>query len=171
MKTTHLVFTVLIALTLLATACAPAAAPASVPATSAPAATQAPATSAPVATPTGPATVTSAQTTKYGTILTDDKGMTLYLFLNDTTSSSTCNGACLNNWPALLTNGSPVAGSGVDGTMLGTTTRPDGSIQVTYNGHPLYYFFKDTQPGDANGEGIKNVWYVISPSGNKITGS
>ncbi len=172
MKPVSFALTALIALTLLGTACAPAASPTPAPATAAPAAaTQPPATSAPVATPTGPATVMATSNAKYGMILTDDKGMTLYLFLNDTTSASTCSGACLNNWPALLTNGNPVAGTGVDGTMLGTTTRPDGSVQVTYNGHPLYYFFKDANPGDVNGEGIKNVWYVVSPSGNKVTGS
>ncbi len=169
MKTSNFVFTALIALTLLVSACAPVATPVVMPATAAPAATQAPATAAPVATPTGPATVTVATNAKFGSILTDSTGKTLYIFLNDTSTSSTCSGACINNWPALLTNGSPVAGSGVDATKLGTTTRPDGTTQVTYNGHPLYYFFKDTAAGDTNGQGIKNVWYVVSPAGDKIT--
>ncbi len=164
-----------IASALILSACgAPAAASAPV-VTSAPAMTQAPAaataapaTAAPVVTPTGPATVNVTSNAKFGSILTDDKGMTLYLFLNDTGTSSTCSGACINNWPALLTNGSPVAGSGVDATKLGTTMRADGSTQVTYNGHPLYYFAKDTASGDTNGQGIKSVWYVVSPSGDAI---
>lgn len=165
MKTSHLVVTSLIALTLLVSACAPAATP--VPATAAPA-TSMPA-GMPMGTPTGPATLNVSTNAKYGSILTDSMGMTLYIFLNDTSTTSTCSGACTNNWPAVLTNGSPVAGNGVDATKLGTTTRPDGTTQVTYNGHPLYYFAKDTKPGDANGQGIKNIWYVVSPAGDKIT--
>ncbi len=196
MKTSHLLVTLLVAFTILATACAPQATPTQAPATQPPAtqappaqaatqapattapattapATQAPATSAPAtmvppATPTGPATVNVANNAKYGSILTDASGMTLYMFLNDTSTTSTCTGACASLWPALLTNGSPVAGSGVDGTKLGTTTRADGTVQVTYNGHPLYYFANDKAAGDTNGQGIKSIWYVVSPAGDAI---
>lgn len=179
MKTSHLLITLLVAFTILATACAPQATqapapqppvtqapPAQVQATTAPA--TAAATAAPVNTPTGPATVNVGTNAKFGSILTDAKGMTLYFFLNDTSTTSTCSGGCIATWPALLTNGAPVAGSGVDGTKLGTTTRADGSMQVTYNGHPLYYFAKDKAAGDANGQGIKSVWYVVSPTGDAI---
>ncbi len=105
---------------------------------------------------------------KYGSILTDANGMTLYMFLNDTSTTSTCTGGCATLWPALLTNGSPVAGTGVDGTKLGTSTRADGGVQVTYNGHPLYYFSSDKAAGDTNGQGIKSIWYVVSPAGDAI---
>jgi predicted lipoprotein with Yx(FWY)xxD motif len=189
MKIPHLFIATLTAFMILAAACAPQATPTQAPATQAPA-TQAPpaqlqeatasaptgappATSAPTtvvtpATPTGPATVNVANNSKYGSILTDANGMTLYVFLNDTSTTSTCSGACASLWPALLTNGNPIAGNGVDGTKLGTTTRADGSVQVTYNGHPLYYYAKDSAAGDTNGQGIKNVWYVVSPTGDPI---
>jgi predicted lipoprotein with Yx(FWY)xxD motif len=181
MKSAYFIVVALTALTLLVSACAPAPTPTaappplapatqvSAPATQAPApATQAPATAS-VMTPSGPATVNATTNPKFASpILTDSKGMTLYIFLNDTSASSTCSGACANNWPALLTNGAPIAGNGVDSTKLGTTVRADGTTQVTYNGHPLYYFSKDVQPGDINGQGIKNVWYVVSPAGDAI---
>ncbi len=172
MKTSHLLFTLLVTFAFLAAACAPQATPTQAPpqqaqVTSAPA-TAAPATPAPVNTPAGPATVNVATNAKFGSILTDANGMTLYVFLNDTSTASTCSGSCITTWPALLTNGNPVAGSGVDGTKLGTTTRADGSVQVTYNGHPLYYFAKDKAAGDTNGQGIKSVWYVVSAAGDAI---
>lgn len=130
---------------------------------------QTPAATVVVNTPTGPTTVNVSTNSKYSSILTDASGKTLYLFLSDTSTTSTCTGPkCETNWPALLTNGNPVAGTGVDGTKLGTTTRPDGSVQVTYNGHPLYYFAKDAAPGDANGQGAQSLWYVVSPSGDPI---
>ncbi len=186
MKTSHLLVTLLAAFAVLAAACAPQATPTQAPATQPPAtqappaqaATQVPATTAPataapasptpVNTPTGPATVNVTSNSKLGSILTDANGMTLYVFLNDTSAASTCSGACIGIWPALLTNGNPVAGSGVDGTKLGTTARADGSMQVTYNGHPLYYYSKDAAAGDTNGQGIKSVWYVVSPAGDAI---
>jgi predicted lipoprotein with Yx(FWY)xxD motif len=123
---------------------------------------------APVNTPTGPTTIDTAANAKYGTILTDANGRTLYLFLNDTSTTSTCADTCATNWPAVLTNGNAVAGSGVDASKLGTTTRTDGSVQVTYNGHPLYYFAQDKAAGDVKGQGIKNVWYVVSATGDSV---
>ena len=77
-------------------------------------------------------------------------------------------GNCATNWPPLLTNGTPVAGTGVDASKFGTTTRADGTTQVTYNGWPLYYYAKDQQPGDTNGDGVGNVWYLVSPTGDKV---
>jgi len=104
-----------------------------------------------------------------GTFLTDARGMTLYLFTDDTPGVSNCTGGCLTAWPALLTDGEPVAGAGVDDALLGTTTREDGSVQVTYSGWPLYLFAGDAGPGDLEGQGVNDVWFVISPTGEKLT--
>jgi len=133
-------------------------------------ATSAMATSAPtMAMPSGPAAVDVGQNASLGSFLVDSNGMTLYLFTSDTPNTSTCTATCANNWPPLLTNGAPVGGTGVTASMLGTTTRSDGSTQVTYNGWPLYYFVADKAAGDTKGEGVKSVWYVVSPSGMSIT--
>jgi predicted lipoprotein with Yx(FWY)xxD motif len=91
--------------------------------------------------------------------------MTLYLFTKDTPKTSNCYDSCAAAWPPLLTDGAPTPGSGVDASLLGTTTRTDGSTQVTYNGWPLYYFANDKAAGDTTGEGIQNVWYVVTPEG------
>ena len=106
-----------------------------------------------------------------GTILVDGSGMTLYLFTQDTQNSgeSTCEGQCLAAWPPLL--GEPEAGKGVDQSMLGTITRTDGSTQVSYNGWPLYYWAKDSAPGDTTGQGVNDVWWVLDPDGNAIGAS
>jgi predicted lipoprotein with Yx(FWY)xxD motif len=103
-----------------------------------------------------------------GTILVDGKGMTLYLFTKDTQGSgtSTCEAGCLAAWPPLL--GKPTAGTGADQTMLGTLTRTDGTSQVTYNGWPLYYWAQDSAPGQTTGQGVQNVWWVVSPTGAAI---
>ena len=98
-----------------------------------------------------------------GSFLVDANGMTLYIFLNDEPGKSNCYDACAQNWPPLLTEGAPVAGEGVDAALLGTAERSDGTMQVTYNGWPLYYFVNDAAPGDTNGQGLKDVWYVVSP--------
>jgi predicted lipoprotein with Yx(FWY)xxD motif len=116
--------------------------------------------------PIKPATVDITSTEKLGKILVDETGRTLYAFTKDTKDTSTCYDKCEAAWPPLLETDKPTLGDGVDASMLGTTTRKDGSIQVTYNGMPLYYFFKDAAPGDTNGEGVGNVWYVVAPDGN-----
>lgn len=106
-----------------------------------------------------------------GQYITDAKGTTLYLFEKDERGSkSTCSGACASSWPPLVTDGDPVAGSGLDASKLSTIERKDGSRQVTYGGWPLYYFVKDKQPGDTKGqdvEGFGAEWYAVSPDGNK----
>jgi predicted lipoprotein with Yx(FWY)xxD motif len=133
----------------------------------------APAASTAAATPSGPATVAVATNAKLGQILVDGGGRTLYLFEADTSSSSTCYASCATYWPPLLTNGSPVASSGADAMLLGTAKRTDGSVEVTYNGHPLYYVVTDHNPGDATGQAVNNfgaLWYVVGPTGNKISG-
>jgi len=118
----------------------------------------------------GPATI-SVQGSGLGQILVDGNGKTLYLFEADTSTQSTCSGACAQAWPPLTTNGSPKAADGASASLLGTTTRSDGSTQVTYSGHPLYSFVSDTKPGDTNGEGSTAFgagWDVLSPTGGKI---
>jgi predicted lipoprotein with Yx(FWY)xxD motif len=106
-----------------------------------------------------------------GTFLTDAKGRTLYLWEADKGSSSMCSGACAQAWPPLTTTGAPQAGTGVKSSLLGTTKRSDGKLEVTYNGHPLYYFAGDTAPGKTAGQGTDGFgaeWYVVGTNGKKI---
>ncbi|MEK6256527.1 MAG: hypothetical protein N2C13_04310 [Chloroflexota bacterium] len=110
----------------------------------------------------------AAQVTFLGQVLVDDKGWTLYIFLNDEEGVSNCNDNCANNWPPLPADGELVAGDGLDASLLGAITRADGTTQVTYNGHPLYYYLYDVKAGDANGQGARDVWYVISPTGEMV---
>jgi predicted lipoprotein with Yx(FWY)xxD motif len=120
--------------------------------------------------PSAPATI-SVHGSSLGQILVDANGKTLYLFEADTGTQSTCSGACAQAWPPLTTNGSPKAAGSATQSLLGTTTRSDGTTQVTYKGHPLYYFINDTKPGDATGEGSTAFgagWDVLSPAGDKI---
>jgi predicted lipoprotein with Yx(FWY)xxD motif len=106
-----------------------------------------------------------------GKALVGSNGRTVYLFQADKNGASACSGACAAAWPPDTVTGAPQAGSGVNQALLGTITRPDGTIQVTYNGHPLYYFSADTSAGAAHGQGVKAFgaeWYVVSASGSKI---
>jgi predicted lipoprotein with Yx(FWY)xxD motif len=90
--------------------------------------------------------------------------MTLYLFKKDTPDKSACGAAngCLEKWPAFYIGAEWLA-AGVDSAALGTMHRDDGKVQTTYKGSPLYYFFKDKAPGDTNGQGLNNAWYVVAP--------
>jgi predicted lipoprotein with Yx(FWY)xxD motif len=110
--------------------------------------------------------------TRLGQILVDGKGRTLYLFLADKGTKSACNSsACVQYWPPVVTNGAPQAGAGVKASLLGMTTRQDGTTEVTYAGHPLYYFISDKKAGDVTGQGIDGFggpWYVVSPSGMRV---
>jgi predicted lipoprotein with Yx(FWY)xxD motif len=116
----------------------------------------------------GASTVATAES-DLGTILVDGDGMTLYLFMPDAQGASTCLDSCAGTWPALA--GPATAGGGVDQALLATANRPDdGSAQVTYNGWPLYHFASDAAPGDTNGQGVANIWFVVDPGGNAITG-
>lgn len=124
---------------------------------------------------TGGATVMISESAEYGSILVNGEGMSLYVFMADTQNSgaSTCNAddGCSTEWPALASEGQPVAGEGVDEAMLGTITRDDGTMQVTYNGWPLYQFHEDSAPGDVNGQGLEEfggLWYLVSPTGEAI---
>ena len=165
----------LLAVSLLLVACAstgsaslaPATAPATIaPASEAPAPTSAPATASAVASSAAGATVEAKPVGAIGTVLVaGSNGMTVYNFTKDTKDSGTsaCTGGCLQTWPALTVAAgeTPVAGAGVTGT-LGTITRPDdGTLQVTYNGLPLYFFANDHAPGDANG--VYENWVAVQP--------
>jgi predicted lipoprotein with Yx(FWY)xxD motif len=112
----------------------------------------------------GPSTAAAIEITvahtAAGDALAGPNGRTLYTFANDTGGSSTCNDGCAAAWPPLLGDGSAVvAGDGVSGSF-GTTTRDDGTKQVTHNGQPLYYYAADTGPGDSGGNGVSGVWYI-----------
>jgi predicted lipoprotein with Yx(FWY)xxD motif len=95
----------------------------------------------------------------------------VYLFEADHGSTSACSGACTQAWPPVITGGTPTATGAANAALLGTITRPDGTKQVTYNGHPLHFFSGDSASGQANGEGSTGFgagWYVLAPSGDKI---
>ncbi len=119
--------------------------------------------------PATAATVRAAST-GLGTVLVDERGLTLYMFARDSRepSTSNCYGTCAINWPPLLTTDRPVAGPGVRPELLGTITRADGTRQVTYNGWPLYYWFQDAQPGDTRGQNVGGVWFVVRPDGTPV---
>ena len=138
----------------------------------APAATQA---SSPAATgqPSGTATVSLAAISGIpGQALVGGSGRTLYLFQADKNRTSACSGACAAAWPPYIVTGTPQAGSGVNQALLGTIIRPDGTMQLTYDGHPLYYFVGDTGPGTDKGQGIDGFgakWWLVAPTGSSIT--
>ena len=121
----------------------------------------------------GSATIGVSEVGGLGKILVDSKGRTVYLFEKDTGSMSTCFDACASAWPPVTVSGMPSAGAGVMKSMLGTTKRPDGTMQGTYNGHQLYLYQGDSGPGDATGQNVDGFgaeWYVLSPAGNKVEG-
>jgi predicted lipoprotein with Yx(FWY)xxD motif len=148
-------------------------------ATTAPAAPSTAAPSAPVAatsaTPSSAASggvMIATKQAKLGTILAaGPKKMTVYLFEGDKSSVSACAGPCAQVWPPVRTSGAASVGGGAMAADLGTIKRADGSTQVTYKGHPLYFFARDGDKGDAYGQGVKGFgasWYVLSPSGSKV---
>jgi predicted lipoprotein with Yx(FWY)xxD motif len=104
-------------------------------------------------------------------ILVAPNGHTLYLFGKDRNDKSACSGSCAQFWPPLLTRSKPTAGPGVKASLLGTTKRSNGSLQVTYNRHPLYGFLLDKRAGQTNGEGLSKFgakWYALSAKGTAI---
>ncbi len=191
LKTSRIVVVAILALAVLA-ACAPATptgtfppaanAPAPAPTvapidTPTPAPTAAP-TAAPTSAPTSapaaaPATAALdiAKNDTLGSFLADGQGKTLYLFLKDTPNTSNCYDACAQKWPPFISSDKPTLGDGVNADLVGSTQRKDGSSQVTYNGHPLYYYAPDQKSGDTLGQGVGSVWYVVTPSGDAFTGS
>jgi predicted lipoprotein with Yx(FWY)xxD motif len=106
--------------------------------------------------------------TDLGEIITDPEGNTLYIFTPDEQGDPTCFDDCATNWPPLTTEFA--AGEGLEASLLGLADRGDGTMQVTYNGWPLYYFAADSAPGDINGQGVGDIWWVIGPDGEPITG-
>ena len=108
---------------------------------------------------------------RLGRILVDSRGITLYDFVADKHGRSSCYGACEAYWPPLLTKAKPHAGTGVRASLLGTTKRKDGKLEVTYNHHPLYYFIGDRKPVQATGQGLNQFgapWWALSPAGKEI---
>jgi predicted lipoprotein with Yx(FWY)xxD motif len=141
------------------------------------------AASAPASTPTqSTATSTTAAASsavavqtkhgKLGTILAaGPKRLTVYMFEGDKGTTSSCSGACAQAWPPVTTEGKPSAAGAAVAADLGTTMRSDGTEQVTYKGHPLYFYDDDKDSGDAYGEGSKEFgasWYVLKPNGSKV---
>ena len=108
---------------------------------------------------------------RYGRMLFDGRGRAIYLFTRERGRKSRCYGGCAAAWPPVYTGGSPRARRGVDADLLGTTTRRGGRRQVTYNGHPLYYYVTDTRPGQITCQDITEfggTWLVVDPAGNAI---
>lgn len=104
--------------------------------------------------------------TDLGEVLVDTDGHTLYLFLPDAQGASTCSGGCATTWPPVT--GEYGAAVGVDATLLGTVARGDGSIQVTYNGWPLYRYVGDGEPGDTAGQSLGGNWWVVDTAGEPV---
>ena len=118
------------------------------------------------------ATVKGVSTSRYGTVLVDASGMTLYRYTPDSKGVNTCTRvvACNTFWPRLLVKGAakPTVGSGASAKLLGTLAQPKGLTQVSYAGFPLYLFAGDKKAGDVNGEGIEGKWYVVNVKGGLV---
>jgi predicted lipoprotein with Yx(FWY)xxD motif len=113
----------------------------------------------------------SLRKTNLGLILVNARGHTLYLFAKDRNAKSSCNGSCARFWPPLLSRGKPTAGSGVSRSLLGTTRRSNGTVQVTYNKHPLYTYALDKRAGQTKGEGNSLFgarWWAVSANGRAV---
>jgi predicted lipoprotein with Yx(FWY)xxD motif len=124
-----------------------------------------PATKAPDSSPSaGDPVLATAESTEHGTYLVGSDGRALYMFASDHAGMSTCTGDCAESWPPLIIeeDSAPVAADGIDGT-LSTVTRADGSLQLAYDDAALYYFSGDSAPGDTNGHGINDVWFLAEP--------
>lgn len=119
---------------------------------------------APDASTEGESATVSVAPTSLGDVLVDGDGRTLYLFTKDEGETSTCTGGCASAWPALMVDGPPVAGTGVDEAQLGT----NAAGQVTYGGRPLYRYAQDAEAGDVTGQGVGGVWFAVDADGNPI---
>jgi predicted lipoprotein with Yx(FWY)xxD motif len=131
--------------------------------------------SAPAGTPASgstTATVIESHAGSAGSFLTNGSGRAVYLWAADSMNKSTCSGACAGAWPPVTTMGKVTAVDGAKAADLGTITRSDGTKQVTYSGHPLYYFAGDSGSGQTNGQGSDSFgakWWLVAPAGAKIT--
>lgn len=132
---------------------------------------------APTTITTPPATAASSTvaaaglqvvSSSFGDILADTEGFTLYVFAQDEPGKSNCYGQCESAWPPLYQEALGSPAPGIDQSKLGTTTRDDGKVQVTYNGLPLYFFVQDQSPGEVKGQGSNGVWFVLSPAGEVV---
>lgn len=161
----------LVAAALVATACSSSGgSKSSTGAAAAPATTS---TSSSASVATGDTMVMAASGSE-GKFLTDGSGRALYLWVSDSMNKSTCSGACATAWPPLTAKGTPTASGGASAAEIGTITRADGTKQVTYDGHPLYYFSGDSGAGQTKGQGSDGFgakWWLVAPSGAEITGS
>jgi len=160
---------------LLAAACSSAGSSSSPAASSTPAGASAP-SSAPAsggASASGATVITTASSSA-GTFLTSGSGRAIYLWAKDTSGMSACTGACAGAWPPVTTTGTATTSGSAKASDLGTITRTDGTKQVTYDGHPLYYFVGDSGPGMATGQGSDNFgakWWLVAPAGTDVTAS
>ncbi|MFZ5870166.1 MAG: hypothetical protein ACOYXW_06530 [Actinomycetota bacterium] len=116
----------------------------------------------------GAVTVDVAEVSDLGEVLVDGEGRTLYMFDPDAQGESTCYDQCEQNWPPLVSDGTASVGEGADDSKVGSVERRDGSQQVTYNGWPLYYFAADQAPGDSQGQGVNDVWWVLDADGEPV---
>jgi len=115
-------------------------------------------------------TIRTANNASLGTIVVGSTGLTLYHYADDHGTVVRCTGKCATLWPPVVVRASarPVAGPGVNAAKLGTVKRPDGTVQVTYNGYALYRFSGDTHAGQANGQGLEKEWYAVAPTGSLV---
>jgi len=105
--------------------------------------------------------------TPAGDVLVASTGRTIYLFTNDSVGHTTCTGGCAQNWPPVAAGAALAVGHGVTAT-LGSITRPDGSHQLTVNGHPVYTFAGDSATGQSNGQRVGGRWFVLGPAGQRV---
>ena len=130
------------------------------------------ASSAPPKTASGQAATVGVSNTGIGQVLVDSQGRTLYLFKADQGTKSACTGVCAGAWPPLLVQGKPTTGTGIDAALVGTAARPEGTTQLTYNGHPLYRFAQDHKAGETNGQGLSAfgaAWFGVNSAGNQLS--
>ena len=149
-------------------AAAPAAAPSSAAAPASPAGASSPSSGA---SSSGGTVITTAKSSA-GTFLTNGSGRAVYLWVKDTGDMSNCNGACAGAWPPVTTTATATASGSAKASDIGTITRSDGTKQVTYDGHPLYYFSGDSGPGTASGQGSDGFgakWWLVAPTGSDVT--
>jgi predicted lipoprotein with Yx(FWY)xxD motif len=119
----------------------------------------------------GSGTIAGAEVAGLGTVLVDSSGMTVYMFTPDEGTTSVCYGGCEAAWPPVVASGKPTAGEGAMSSALGTTKRKDGTLQVTYEGHPLYTYADDKSPGEANGNEVEGTWFALDETGGQVKGT
>ncbi|MEO5900238.1 MAG: hypothetical protein ABIR68_08910 [Ilumatobacteraceae bacterium] len=138
--------------------------------TDAPASTvaAAPATTTSGAATAGASSLALATDAKFGPILVDAEGYSMYLFTKDAGTTTACGGGCAKAWPPATVSGAPTVGAGLDTSLVGVAAQADGTMQLTYGGHLLYRFAGDTGPGQVNGQDSNEVWYLVDASGEQV---